>query len=93
MDVKLPPQRPESVTLVVSASYVTDQDDVAYEEKSDRAMMRHLPEEDRLKIQQQVRSNINRGSCLLTPFTHTLPHTRFSSRSCHYNYNHATVPT
>ena len=37
-----------------TASYVTDQDDIAYEEKSDRAMMRALPEEERAKIQQQV---------------------------------------
>jgi len=36
------------------SSYITDQDDVLYEEKSDRAMMRQLPEEERAKIQQQV---------------------------------------
>ncbi|KAI0228235.1 Catenin alpha-2 [Lamellibrachia satsuma] len=36
------------------SSYVTDQEDVTYEEKSDRAMMRALPEEARLAIQQQV---------------------------------------
>ena len=33
---------------------MTDQDDVLYEEKSDRAMMRQLPPEDRAKIQTQV---------------------------------------
>ena len=38
----------------VTASYVTDQEDVTYEEKSDRAMMRALPEEARLAIQKQV---------------------------------------
>ena len=37
-----------------AASYLTDQDDVIYEEKSDRAMMRQLPAEDRAKIQVQV---------------------------------------
>ncbi len=42
------------VFSLVSASYVTDQDDVLYEEKSDRAMMRQLPAEDRAKIQTQV---------------------------------------
>lgn len=40
--------------VVVAASYITDQDDVLYEEKSDRAMMRALPEAERAKIQQQV---------------------------------------
>ena len=38
-----------------SASYMAaDQDNVVYEEDSDRARMRALPEEDRIKIQQQV---------------------------------------
>lgn len=35
-------------------SYMTDQENIEYEEKSDRAMMRQLPEEERLKIQEQV---------------------------------------
>ncbi len=42
------------ISLALPASYVTDQDDVLYEEKSDRAMMRQLPPEDRAKIQTQV---------------------------------------
>ena len=38
-----------------AAGYNTDaQDDIQYEEKSDRAMMRELPAEDRAKIQHQV---------------------------------------
>ncbi|KAK2148467.1 hypothetical protein LSH36_496g01025 [Paralvinella palmiformis] len=36
------------------ASHVTDQEDVAYELRSDRDKMRCLPEEERKKIQQQV---------------------------------------
>ena len=35
-------------------SYVTDQENIEYEEKSDRAMMRQLPEEERMKIREQV---------------------------------------
>lgn len=37
-----------------AASHITDQEDVQYEEASDRAMMRHLPEEARAKINEQV---------------------------------------
>ncbi len=33
---------------------MTDQDDFISEEKSDRAMMRQLPEEEKIKIQEQV---------------------------------------
>lgn len=37
-----------------AASHITDQEDVQYEEKSDRAMMRNLPEEARAVINEQV---------------------------------------
>jgi catenin alpha len=36
------------------ASHFTDQEDVAYELRSDRDKMRFLPEEERKKIQEQV---------------------------------------
>ena len=36
------------------ASHITDQEDVAYELRSDRDKMRFLPEEERKKIQEQV---------------------------------------
>lgn len=36
------------------SSYITDQDNVIYEEDNDRGRMRALPEEERIKIQQQV---------------------------------------
>jgi len=38
--------------MILSASHVTE--DFVHEEVSDRAMMRALPEEERIKIQQQV---------------------------------------
>ena len=43
------------ITFVTfAASRITDQDDVIYEEKSDQAMMRHLPEAEKAKIKQQI---------------------------------------
>jgi len=38
--------------VICAASHVTE--DILHEEVSDRAMMRALPEEERIKIQQQV---------------------------------------
>ena len=43
-----------NVCTLITASHITDQDDVLHEEMSARAVMRHLPAEDRAKIQQQV---------------------------------------
>ncbi len=52
--------------IIFTASYLTDQDDVIYEEKSDRAMMRQLPAEDRAKIQVQVEEfRIEKVGCIL----------------------------
>lgn len=42
------------VCCVTVASHFTDQDNVVYEEDTDRGRMRALPEEERIKIQQQV---------------------------------------
>lgn len=40
--------------IMHTASYITDQDNMIYEEDNDRGRMRALPEEERIKIQQQV---------------------------------------
>ena len=47
---------------------MTDQDDVLYEEKSDRAMMRQLPAEDRAKIQTQVEEFRMEKVCCISLF-------------------------
>lgn len=42
------------VCCITLASHYTDQDNLIYEEDTDRGRMRALPEEERIKIQQQV---------------------------------------